>query len=119
MCVSLVLLFSVSGGVTVSKRGSAKSCSAPFLCPDSSLCYCLSLLIIVSLNEDVVVPRYNKKAGSCSLSFSLAVLWNSFPTEAKRSKSLLEFRSAVCAMLDCPSAASRLKSLVFDSVSTI
>ena len=42
LCVSLVLLFSVSGGVTVSKRGSAKSCSAPFLCPDSSLCHCLS-----------------------------------------------------------------------------
>ena len=41
--VSLVLLFSMSGGVTVSKRGSAKSCSAPFLCPDSSLCHSLSL----------------------------------------------------------------------------
>ena len=72
-----------------------------------------------TLNEDVVVPRYNKKAGTCSLSFRLAVLWNSFSTEAKRSKSLLEFCSAVCAMLDSPSAVSRFKSLVFDSISLI
>ena len=76
-------------------------------------------MVDTSKFEASLVPRYNKKAGTCSLSFRLAVLWNSFPTEAKRSKSLLEVRSAVCAMLDSPSAVSCLKSLVFDSISTI
>ena len=64
------------------------------------------------------MPRFHRLAGTRSLSYRLPLIWNWLPKEMKSLKSASEFGGQVLSFLQDPVYLSRLKSLVFDNVTS-